>query len=429
MADPRVCAAHCDHGRAQGVSDAATFDHVALVTGPLGHGGIETLVLRLSRALVDAGKRVHLFCSGGELQANLPDAIEVRNYFGWSEFEAQFRAVDAAVGTAPLLSVSLDPNSAAMTGWMMACSGRPGADRHINGVFHPEAYFLAGEDRLRFAINRLVLASLDDDQIFFMNEESRASHARWARRSFARSPLLPLAIDAVTAGYAPRAEGAFRVVSVGRLVPFKDYNLEIPRIVSELRERGIAIEWHIFGSGVLEPEIRRRVEQYGVEKDVILGGDLPYARLAEELTNHDAFVGMGTAALEAAMLGLPSILAVVSAGERSYGSVQDVPFGNVGEMQAHAPPTTIGRLLSDLYAMDQPQRIAVGRQSRAAALAYATSDYVGALLRIGNTSSPPRRARAWLTGATYRAATVGRSRRIASAIVRRARSVLRPAGR
>ena len=241
--------------------------------------------------------------------------------------------------------------------------------------------------------------------------------------------MLPLAIDAVAATYAPRTDGVFKVVSVGRLVPFKDYNLEIPRIVSELRDRGIAIEWHIFGSGVLEADINRRIGQYGVEQEVILGGDLPYARLSEELTNFDAFVGMGTAALEAAMLGLPSILAVVSAGERSYGFVQAVPFGNVGEVQSHAPPTTIGRLLSELYAMDPAQRTALGRQSRAAALAYSTADYLGALLRIGGKSSPPRRARAWLAGAAYRAATVGRSRHIANAIVRRARRVFRQADR
>ena len=129
------------------------------------------------------------------------------------------------------------------------------------------------------------------------------------------------------------------------------------------------------------------------------------------------------------MLGLPSILAVVSHGDRSYGFVQAVPFGNVGEVQAHGPTTTIARLLTDLFRMDAAQRTAIGRQSHNAALAYSTSDYVGALLRIGAASSPVARARSWLAGATYREATVGHSRKIANAIVRRARNVSRPVNR
>lgn len=404
--------------------DIAEFEDVILITGPMGHGGIATLIVRLSRALVLHGKRVYLFYSGDDLLQGMPRETRSMNYSNWKDAKKRMDGLAARLGcSARLLVISFDPTDASLASWLVGRSLGRGV-RHISGVFHPRAYFLDGEDWLRFAINRMILTNFHDDQLFFMNEACRRSHALWAHRSFSRSPFLPLTIEVHDPLYTGGRSETFNVVSVGRLTPFKDYNLEIPRIVSELRRRGVPIEWQIFGHGELDSEIRRRIEQFEVEPFVKVRGTLDYAGFAQEVGKYDAFVGMGTAALEAAMLGVPTILAVDRQADRTYGFLPTAPFGNVGEMQEQPPTLDITDLLTDLAGKSASARIEVGGQSRAAALVYSTIDYASELLQIGARSSPAARLQSWLVGVIYRETTIGITRMIANAIVRSCRRLM-----
>lgn len=434
MAHPDLRFAHCGQGRSHPVTELAvrdeTFDDVILLTGPMNLGGIETLILRLSRAMVEQGKSVHLLCSGGELTKNLAPAVKLVEYDGWHDALRRFRALRDQLGrSASILVISFDPVSAAIASWLIGQSTMASGDRHISGVFHPKAYFLDGEDKLRFTINRMTLANFRDDQLFFMNQECRDSHARWARRTFLNSAIIPLAIDTVDALYSGRDGNPFKVVTVGRLVAFKDYNLEIPRIVDQLRTQGIKVEWQIFGAGELKAEIQRRIDQHDVGEFVSLRGELPYSRFAAEVAGHDAFVGMGTAVLEAAMLGAPAIVAVINHGDRTYGFLQALPFGNVGEIMGEEPTETIGALLADLFAMTPAARVALGQQSRKSALAYSEEDYAAGLLRIGADSSPINSFRSWFVGKVYHEATDGVSRKFADRTVHSCRRLARAIAR
>lgn len=395
------------------------FSDVILLTGHMSLGGIETLILRLSGSLVEQGKGVNLLCSGGELTKSLAPTVNLIEYSGWHDALLRFKLLRDQLGhSASILLISFDPVSAAIASWLIGRTTMSCGDRHISGVFHPQAYFLDGEDWLRFAINRMTLANLRDDQIFFMNQESRDSHARWASRSFSKSAIIPLAIDAVDPLYSGRDVRPFKVVTVGRLVAFKNYNLEIPRIVRALLDEGIDVEWRIFGAGELQAEMQRRIGYHNVGEFVKLCGELPYSRFASEVSGHDAFVGMGTAVLEAAMLGIPAIVAIINHGDRTYGFLQAVPFGNVGEQLNEKPTKSIGSLLAEVSTLSASERVALGQQSRIAASRYSTANYAAELLRMGATSTPVKARRSRLIGLLYREATVGKARRTVQSVRR-----------
>ena len=391
---------------------------ITLVYGALSLGGIETLIVRLCDRLTAEGISVRLLCTGGELMTDLPPAAEVLIYSGWTEAFEKFSSIKREVEGTPHLLVTFDPTSAALASWLIGKSPRSTGVRHITGIFHPRAYFLDGEDRLRRVLNRVILDNFHNDQLFFMNVETRESHTKWAARDFRNCPIIPLGITDRQPSYAPGSRRDFRVVSVGRLVRFKDFNLAIPAIVSDLRSRGISISWKIFGSGEIEQEIRIKIAEFRVDQFVTLCGELPYAAFSTELVRNDAFVGMGTSLLEAAMLGMPSIMAIDSEGAQTYGFIQDVPFGNVGERQDEPPTKKISELLFELHSKSTAERIDIGTASRDAVLGYSMSAYSASLVRIAVESSAPRKWRSRLLGTFYHQTTDGLSRQSLRRLVR-----------
>ena len=201
-------------------------------------------------------------------------------------------------------------------------------------------------------------------------------------------------------------EPPLRIISIGRLTGFKQYNLGIAAIARSCRDAGVAVQWDIYGSGPLADEMAREIARHEVGDAVTMNGILPYADLAETVVRHDLFVGLGTAALEAAMLGVPSITATDSERRRSYGYLHQLPFGNVGERQAAPPPYDIGDLIVDFARLDEAGRVRLSEQGHAAAMRYAMPDIVESLFQLAKTvPAPPARWFKRVVANFYRATT------------------------
>lgn len=387
---------------------------ITFVYGPMAMGGIETLLVRLANLLVREGRDVQLLCQDGVLARDFTSGVTVDLYRDWDDARAIF-AAKSKVGQQRLI-VSLDPTSCALASWLLrGANGKD--DFHITGVYHPRAWFLE-DDWLRLAINRVLLRTIADDRIFFINDESRQHHSAWSRRNFTESAILPLGVRIHDSAPVRPTDGTIRIATVGRLADFKDFNLHIPAIARELIDSGLVIQWDVFGTGELAEQVERAIRDTATDHDVRLRGNLPYAELGPTLSHYDIFVGMGTAAVEAATLGLPTIVAVDRGGDRTYGFIQDLPFGNICEMMDDPPSATIASLLFKLAQGDSDKRHSVGRESRKAALRYSMNDYADGLVAIGTraTSGPYRQAA--LASLLYREATVGRTRRIVQSIHR-----------
>ncbi len=140
--------------------------------------------------------------------------------------------------------------------------------------------------------------------------------------------VIPLGIDTSqfvrsTAGEQVRKkyclEGKRVLITVGRLSPEKN----IPVLIDTLKKLPEDVALMVVGSGPMEPELRQRVADNGLEGRVVFTGYLSGQDLVDHYSAADAFVSastsemQGTAALEAMSCGLP----VACAGERAYKDI------------------------------------------------------------------------------------------------------------
>ena len=116
-----------------------------------------------------------------------------------------------------------------------------------------------------------------------------------------------------------------KVCSVGRLVSFKTYNINMLKVVSELVERDIRIEYHIYGDGPERNNITALINKLGLSGVVKLKGNLDYKDFDKVVQKYDIFVGSGTAIIQASALGVPSIVGIEYLHEElTYGYFSNV---------------------------------------------------------------------------------------------------------
>jgi glycosyltransferase involved in cell wall biosynthesis len=349
-----------------------------LVYGELVHGGIQTLIVRLANHLAEEGRAVAACIPGGELASHLAGNVEQLH---WADREDAMRQAREWMRTSadPVAMISFDPISAALALRIEAASAGKVPLTHVSGVYHPRSFFMTGERLDRIWLNRLVAKAIGDPFIFYMNSECRDEHARRWGVSTTPSRIIPLPIEERPSQWLPRPSDTLRIVSVGRLVDFKAYNLAAPEIAAECRSQGIRLSWDIFGTGPLQERIEAGIARHKVADLVRLRGALSYPDFATTVVGYDLFIGMGTAALEAAMIGVPTIVATESELRRCYGFVDELPFGNVGERQSTPPPHDLAAIIQTFASMDDEQRAAVSVRCRSAVLPYDTSACVASL--------------------------------------------------
>jgi len=189
--------------------------------------------------------------------------------------------------------------------------------------------------------------------MLFMNEPTRAFNERLFGVSLQASQVFPLPIE--DRGLRSASPKRYKIVSIGRLTAFKTYNLYMIDIVHSLRRQGWEVSWEVYGSGELEDEMRRRIAENDLADRISLHGNVEYTRMGEVLQDAYAFVGMGTALVEAAYFGIPSIPAIDLADAYTYGYFHQLPGHAVGERLAEAPGVAIERLLADLFGLGEAE--------------------------------------------------------------------------
>ena len=364
---------------------------IFLVYDALKTGGIETLILRLADYLVSLGFLISIYCKpDGELQPSVNKKVNVINYRDVPDLLSRIKndaRRDYVGGRVLVLSFDSTPAARAL----MVEMSLPKVVQvfQISGVFHPKSYFMSGQPRDRIFLNELLVHAIGESNIFFMNEECKASHEKKWHRDLSLSPVIPLPITPQQSMWQPSAGHSVRIASVGRLVDFKAYNLGAARIVKSCQDRGVAVSWDIFGYGPLEAEIKAMASELGVDQSIRLVGRLDYADFSATVAGYDLFVGMGTAVIEAAMVGVPSICAVVDEQSQSYGYVSDLPFGNVGEVIEGRSMKEIDDLICAYALLSAEDRLQLSQKEVVSARRYGMPLFVESLFKMTDTYKPP----------------------------------------
>lgn len=107
-------------------------------------------------------------------------------------------------------------------------------------------------------------------------------------------------------GGFPDGSGAARILSVGRLIPAKAFDLCIDAM-KLLKDRGVKAKWYVLGEGDQRSFLESRIRGNGLEEDFILVGavDNPYPWFAQAdlYAQFSRYEGWGIAIQEARILG------------------------------------------------------------------------------------------------------------------------------
>lgn len=128
------------------------------------------------------------------------------------------------------------------------------------------------------------------------------------------------------------------IVSVGRLDIMKEYNIYMIDVVANLLRKGYSITWTVYGDGPLAEVMKTRIDKLGLNNEIRLKGRLDYLQYAAAMKDAYLFVGMGTSVIEAALCGVPGVVALAhDTSGVTYGPLYNFPFGNCGERTDNEP--------------------------------------------------------------------------------------------
>lgn len=119
----------------------------------------------------------------------------------------------------------------------------------------------------------------------------------------------------------------FKIVSLGRIDPVKRFS-SIPKIVNDLRKRGLKFKWYIIGGGDGQEKnlLNKNISEYSVQDELLLLGEknnpYPYIKEADLLVSTSLSEACPNVINEAKILGTPIVAT-------DFGSVYEFIDDNV----------------------------------------------------------------------------------------------------
>jgi hypothetical protein len=176
------------------------------------------------------------------------------------------------------------------------------------------------------------------------------------------------------------------VVTVGRYVDFKAATiLAMMRTVERLRDDGLDITYTTYGGGPLLDKLVDFARSSRHSTAFTVRGEITNGEFGTEVTKYHAFFGMGGAVVRAAMLGVPSIVAIQRRADdtcyglfSSYDHAQCPMFGDPDPSGVELPMDVVLREM----ALGGADRVAaIGAACKDAARVYGSSNTVD-MLRV-----------------------------------------------
>lgn len=218
------------------------------------------------------------------------------------------------------------------------------------GIYHQNEVMFDGVPYY-FAKNaKMLFGLLPPESIVFFNEKNRSSYEKFFDNDYSKSTIVPIGIE------MPRAEvkllgkaDSNRLVSIGNLYAFKSYNRHIISLLPQLSKIRPDLVYEIYGTGEYEPELRKLVSYLKLESAVQFKGSIAYEDIPRVLDGALAFVGSGTAILEAAALGVPAVIGIESTDQPiTYGLLSDIKGLSYNEFDTNQITRSIKDVLIQL---------------------------------------------------------------------------------
>lgn len=123
------------------------------------------------------------------------------------------------------------------------------------------------------------------------------------------NPTMILKMAENGVGFQDNYKG-FKILTIGRLARQKGYDIAL-EACAMLKKTGLSFRWYVLGKGPLEEEIKSKIIELNIEKEMILLGvksnPYPYIKEADIYVQTSRFEGFGIALAEARMLNTPIV--------------------------------------------------------------------------------------------------------------------------
>lgn len=207
------------------------------------------------------------------------------------------------------------------------------------GVYHQNEFMFRSSEYYFARKAQEIFRALPSESIIFFNEENQSSYSRFYKKSYQRASVVPIGIELPSEAEGLVGDGdSRRIVSIGNLYDFKTYNAHLIKILPELRKVRPDLVYEIYGEGPNEGCLRKLVRDNDLDAAVVFKGRIPYEEFTAVLEGALAFVGSGTAIIEAAAHGIPALIGIESTQEPvTYGFLSDVPGLAYNEVSRKLP--------------------------------------------------------------------------------------------
>ncbi len=189
--------------------------------------------------------------------------------------------------------------------------------KQITGAYHFKQWdvmldskYSAGRAK---AFGKLMRTFPAQNLIFVSEFTSKASGARIPLNGSPNVIVMPVIRPERTDPYrAVGEDGLVEVLTIGRFVDFKTSSiLQMMRVIDDInRDTGGTIRYTVYGEGPCGDELAQARRWLNMPELISVKGRVPREELRRIVSGSQIFFGMGIAVIQAAMLKVPSLIAV-----------------------------------------------------------------------------------------------------------------------
>lgn len=228
------------------------------------------------------------------------------------------------------------------------------------GFYHYIKYLWGGNEVAHFEkVNRkFIFNYLPKEALLMFSVGNRQLYEKQKNMNFDKAQVFRLGVvDKKDVRPSGGSNKPLRIVAIGRLVEFKTYNFYMLEVVDSLKKIGISVRFDVYGYGPLKQEILERINKLELTDSVKLKGMLDYSKFDETVSKYDLFIGSGTAVIQAASLGVPSIVGVENVVQpKTYGFFSDVHQYEYNLKGIGLPMISVQKLIEDYLSMSIEER-------------------------------------------------------------------------
>ena len=340
-------------------------------------GGIETLLIRMANQTAELGYPVIVVAQNGPCMESLGNKVSTFQLAAQKPLFSQLKQVptDYLTDKTRVFIWAATPYSlVSIYKYQRHLNHRKRAQSvSVSGIFGPARSVRGLKSRYDMMVHRLVLGWLPSKSVYFMSRAIQNTYIEQFGSYFANWPIHKLALDQSDYIWQPRESNVLKIVSIGRIAKLKPYNFGALDVVESMAEKNIAVHWDIWGHGDESELLKEAIRDRGLSSHVTFHGELPYSNFKQVALDADLFVGMGTAALEAALMGVPTVVALAWSRLGTYGFLHQCPVDSIGEHCTGHEETTLIDVISKYSGYSTEQRVKIGLLCREA-VSRKTSD-------------------------------------------------------